>query len=127
MTLHEKIQNVLSTRPNGVSSREIAQTAGSLTDVANIAIIEAHLLIDRHCRCQNDKWWGAGATKMQRVMETIADYAGSSGKRIFRLSTALKDLPIVCQPTEEELQQTLAQPGSAFKLLPNAMIKKVDL
>ncbi len=124
MTLHEKIQDILSSRPNGASSREIAEAAALSPNAEHIAIVEAHLLVGQDFSRHGDQWFSAGDQKMQRVLTALSDYADASGKRVFRLSAALGKLPLAYQPTEDELGHKLADPGAPFKLLPNSMVKK---
>ena len=126
MILHEKIRNILSSRSESASSRDIAQAVGLSMQPETIAAVEAHLLYDRHCRREDRKWRGGSDPKMQRVLQALSAYYKTSGKKIFRLSAALKDLPMAFQPTEDELKNILSSSDAGFKLFPNAMVKKVD-
>ncbi|MDM4018185.1 hypothetical protein [Roseiconus lacunae] len=70
------------------------------------------------------KWKIAQAGRSATILAAIKNYATSSGRKIFRLSSALAKIPPHEHPNEDELRQALDHSHGEFELLPNAMIKR---
>lgn len=70
------------------------------------------------------KWKIAQASRSATILAEIKNYATSSGRKIFRLSSALARIPAHEHPNEDELKQALDLSSGEFELLPNAMIKR---
>ena len=73
-----------------------------------------------------DRWTLARVGKSSKILSAIENYAVSSGRKVFRLSSALAGIPANEHPTEDELRQALELSHGRFELLPNAMIRKTS-
>lgn len=71
-----------------------------------------------------DKWRLAQAGRTATILAAIENFSVSTGRKIFRLSSALRGIPPHEQPTEDELKQALGMSHGKYELLPNAMIKR---
>ena len=76
--------------------------------------------------CNQGEWTLTKVGRSATILAAIENYSVSTGRKIFRLASALRILPIHEHPTESELQQALATSRGRFDLLPNAMIKRND-
>ena len=74
----------------------------------------------------NGEWTLTKVGRASTILAAIENYSVSTGRKIFRLSSALQTLPAHEHPTESELHQALATSRGRFDLLPNAMIKRND-
>jgi hypothetical protein len=74
----------------------------------------------------NGEWKLAKSGRTAAILAAIENYSVSTGRKIFRLSSALQAIPAHEHPTETELQQALAMSRGRYDLLPNAMIKRND-
>ena len=70
------------------------------------------------------KWKIAQAGRSATILAEIENYSVSTGRKIFRLSSALGRIPIHEHPNEDELKQALDLSHGKYELLPNAMIKR---
>ena len=70
------------------------------------------------------KWKVAEAGRSATILAEIKNYSVSTGRKIFRLSSALAKLPPHEHPNEDELKQALDLSHGEYELLPNAMIKR---
>ena len=88
----------------------------------------AQVLLSYSPEVVNDhgEWKLAKVGQTAAILAAIENYSVSTGRKIFRLSSALQTLPVHEHPTETELQQALAMSRGRFDLLPNAMIKRND-
>jgi hypothetical protein len=72
----------------------------------------------------DDKWKLARASRSATILAAINNYSVSSGRKIFRLSSALAQIPPHEHPNEDELKAALELSLGEYELLPNAMIKR---
>ncbi len=70
------------------------------------------------------KWRVVQTGKSATILAAIKNYGVSSGRRIFRLSSALAQIPAHEHPNEDELKAALDLSHGEYELLPNAMIKR---
>jgi hypothetical protein len=70
------------------------------------------------------RWSLAEQGRAARIAAALDNYAVSTGRKIFRLSAALENIPVHEHPTVDELSQALAITNGRYELLPNAMIKR---
>lgn len=124
MALREGILRCLANSAEGCTTRHIAQTLEFNQSAEELATIEAFLLLSPECYQEGQRWRAKSTNRRARLLSELQRYADSSGRRIFRLATALGDVPPHDHPTEDELGAILD--GSDFELLPNAMIKRVS-
>jgi len=88
------------------------------------AAVEILLTLSPEVSALQDGWVISADSRERKVIGALRAYAEAHpGKRIFRASAALGDLPPEDQMTDEQLKTTLARTGE-FQLLPNAMIKR---
>jgi hypothetical protein len=110
----------------GETIRRLAESQGLGTAPEDLAVFDAFLLLSPECRKERDRWLARGTSRASRILAEVRSYADASGKRIFRLSSALRSIEAHEHPTGEELEQIFRDGGEEFKLLPNAMVKRVS-
>lgn len=125
MRLCDRILETLAKTKDGRTTRDVVVALDMPSTSEGTAVVESFLLMCRRCRLDGERWVIAGMTTMTRVVAEIENYAQVTGKHIFRVSAALANLPPNEQPTQEQLESALLACNSPFRLLPNAMIKKV--
>ena len=124
--IHDQLLRCLADRSGPTSTVELAQALSLPTDAEGHARVEILADLSPAIRRQGADWVLSADTPARRVLSALRSYADANPtKRIFRLSAALSDLPPQDQPTEEQLRELLGG-SSDFKLLPNAMIKRVS-
>ena len=124
MAIREAILRCLASSPEGCSVQRVAKDLELDRSGEGLATVEAFLLLSPECYQEGDHWRVRSTNRRARLLSELQRYADSSGRRIFRLSTALGDVAPHEHPTEDELAGILE--GSEFELLPNAMIKRVS-
>lgn len=123
--IHDQLLRCLAERSGPTSTTELAQALALPSDAEGHAHVEIIAELSPMVHRQGAGWILSADTPARRVLAALRSYAdGNPTKRIFRLSAALSDLPPQDQPTEDQLQDILGS-SSEFKLLPNAMIKRV--
>ena len=124
--IHDEIMNRLSGADAPVSTPELASALGLSADAETHALIEIEAVLSTNIRRHGTGWVLSVDTPTRRVLAALRSYATAHpGKRLFRLAAALGELPPQDQPTEEAIRQLL-DGSPEFKLLPNAMIKRVS-
>jgi hypothetical protein len=108
----------------GASVASLLQTAGLPAEAESLAAVELLLRYSSDAVLDGDKWKVAQAGKSAMILASIRNYVASSGRKIFRLSSALAQIPAHDHPNEEELKAALDSSNGEFELLPNAMIKR---
>jgi hypothetical protein len=124
--IRDRVLGFLADTQGGASASEIAEECGFRTDAETAAAFELLCHYAPELIKENDRWKVAKAGRSSQILAAIESYALSSGKKIFRLSTALASIPAHEHPAEEELKQALEMSHGRFQLLANAMIKKND-
>ena len=124
--IHDQLLRCLADRSSSMSTVELAQALQLPADAEGHARVEILAELSPAVRRQAAGWVLSADTPARRVLGALRSYADANpAKRIFRLSAALRDLPPKDQPTEDQLQELLGD-SADFKLLPNAMIKRVS-
>ena len=111
---------------DGASTAALVAKLGKTKTQQEYAYVEACLHLSPEVTQHGELWVARSGNRKSRVLAEIRRYADASGKRIFRVSSALSSLPPQEHPTAEDLKSVLAGSNGEFELLPNAMIKKVD-
>lgn len=93
-------------------------------DEYSLSAIEALLLLSPEVGSDGANWILRKKGRTSSILSAIEAYADSTGKKIFRASAALANLPPEEQPTEDELISALTASHGSFELLPNLMIKR---
>lgn len=104
----------------------MASDLGSTPSAESIAALEIVLFYCSDVHSQDGKWSVAKTGRTAAILAAIDNFATSTGRKIFRVSSALQSIPPHEQPTETELQSALEMSHGRYELLPNAMIKKVN-
>lgn len=127
MMLRDQIITVIDATPGGLSVEAIAEQVGYPKDLNSLGIIEAFLLFSQEVFQDGHNWkMAAQHSRASRLLAAIEAYADSTGKKIFRLSAALANIPAHEHPTEDELSHILSATNDRYQLLKNAMIKRND-
>jgi hypothetical protein len=124
--MHKVLLRRLADSSSPVSTPALTSALGLNADSDSHARVEILAQLSPSIRWQGSGWVLSTDTPARRVLAALRSYSSAnSSKRIFRLSAALGALPPQEQPTEEQLRELLSD-SSEFKLLPNAMIKRVS-
>lgn len=121
--IREKLIACLS-ETDGASAGSLLQSAGMSSDPESLSAAELLLHYSSDVVLDGGKWKVAQAGKSATILAAIRNFASSSGRKIFRLSSALAQIPPHEHPNEEELKAALDLSHGEFELLPNAMIKR---
>jgi hypothetical protein len=124
--IRDELLRRICTIPEGVPPSGLQDRTGLNSDSEDCALIEALLLLSPEVRYEGGVWRPVSGNRAFRVLAEIRRYSAATGKRIFRLSSALAELPPQEHPTEEELKVILAATEPEFELLPNAMVKRIN-
>ena len=93
-------------------------------DAESAAAVEMLLHYSSEVVFDNGKWKLAHAGRSATILAAIENYSVSTGRKIFRLSSALGRIPAHEHPNEDDLKQALDLSHGKYELLPNAMIKR---
>ena len=122
------IRDILLTRltelPGGVSLRVIGKMCDVRLDAETLSSVELLCNYLPELSSEGGKWRTGAIGRSSQLLVAIENYAMSSGRRIFRLSSALAAIPAHEHPTPEELKQALEMSHGKFEMLPNAMIRR---
>jgi hypothetical protein len=125
MMLRDDCLKILGQTPEGLSLQSLGTQLGSRKDPDFMAAIEILLTLSPETRKDNDnKWRLIGKSRSSELLAAIESYADITGKKIFRVSSALAALPPHEHPTEDELRQALESSHGRYELRPNAMIRR---
>lgn len=123
---HEQLLAQLADATGPLTARDVATASGVPPTAEALATIELVAQLASEVRQQGNGWVLRADTPARRILAALRTYADANPTRsVFRAAAALGSLPIHEQPTEEQLRQLLAT-SAEFKLLPNAMIKRVS-
>lgn len=123
--MHDEIIGYVSANTLGVPLGAIQQFIGKSVHVEDRAVVEAILLLSPEVNHHNGLWSPIRANRSARILTEIRRYADATGRKIFRVSAALANIPPHEHPTEDELNAILATATAEFELLPNAMLKRI--
>lgn len=121
--IRDKLVSCL-TESDGASTAALIRRAEGRENVEMIAAAELLLHYSPDIVFDDGEWKVAQAGKSAKIMAAIRNYGTSTGRRIFRLSAALAQIPAHEHPNEEELKAALNLSHGEYELLPNAMIKR---
>jgi len=109
---------------SGISIAGVLQGSDIAVNAETTAAAELLLQYSPDVVFDDGKWKVAQAGRSATIFAAIHNYSVSSGRRIFRLSSALAQIPPHEHPNEDELKQALDLSHGEYELLPNAMIKR---
>lgn len=108
----------------GATIGGLLQHADVPADAESAAAMEMLLCYSSEVVFDEGKWKLAHAGRSALILAEIENYSVSTGRKIFRLSSALGRIPAHEHPNEDELKQALGLSHGKYELLPNAMIKR---
>jgi hypothetical protein len=108
----------------GATISRLLQHADVAADTESAAAMEMLLCYSSEVVFDAGKWKLAQTGRSASILAEIENYSVSTGRKIFRLSSALARLPAHEHPNEDELKQALGISHAKYELLPNAMIKR---
>lgn len=121
--MHDRVLEFLDEAPQGLTTRALTDRMGLDPSPENQAAVRIAVLMMREIREEDGRWRTVKPGKRGLVLAALENYASATGKRIFRVSSALSGLPAEEQPTESEIVETISDTHGRFQMLPNAMIK----
>jgi hypothetical protein len=122
--IRDQLLFALDRTPGGFSTEALAGKVGIDSSPATLATLDALLMLSSETIREGDHWRLIGKSRTAKILSAIESYAITTGKKIFRLSSALEGLPAHEHPTEEELLRTVQSSNGRYQLLRNAMIKR---
>ena len=108
----------------GATIGGLLQGTDLYVDAESTAAAEMLLYYSSEVVFDDGKWKIAQAGRSMTILAEIENYSVSTGRTIFRLSSALGRIPIHEHPNEGDLKQALDLSHGKYELLPNAMIKR---
>jgi hypothetical protein len=121
--IRDRILSKLS-ESGGATIGALLQSAALPLNAETSAAVEVLLHYSRDVVTGDGKWKLADEGKSATLLAQIKNYSVATGRSIFRLSSALAQLPPHEHPNEDELRQALDLSHGEYELLPNAMIKR---
>lgn len=122
--IRDRLLLALDGTPGGLSTESLARKVGVDPSPESLASLDALLMLSPETTRENDRWRLIGKNRTAQILAAIESYAITTGKKIFRLSSALEGLPAHEHPTEEELLKAVESSNGKYQLLRNAMIKR---
>ena len=121
--IYQRIRQQLDASATGMVGRELCEKSGLPTTAESIAAVEIFCDLSPAISFEDGHWRTSASTKTKAVLAALLNHAQTTGKSIFRASSALAGLPVEQQPTEDELASIVEMAHGHFQLLPNNMIK----
>lgn len=121
--IRDKILSKLA-ETDGASIGGLLRSADIPVNAETSAAAELMLHYSHDVVLDGGKWKVAEAGRSATILAEIKNYSVLSGRKIFRLSSALAKLPLHDRPNEVELKQALELSHGEYELLPNEMIKR---
>ena len=122
--IRDNIIASLAACPGGASIETLAAQCEMRKDCETLGALEVLCYYSPELGLEDRKWKVIMTSRATRILAAIENYAVSSGKRIFRVASALAVIPVHEHPTETELTQALEMAHGRYQLLPNAMIRR---
>ena len=124
--IREDIIARVNAAADGLSKEDLRDCIGLNSGPEELAVVEALLLLSPDVSQHGGLWRPVSGNRTVRILAEIKRYSNATGKRIFRVASALASLPAHEHPTEEELRTILETTNAEFELLPNAMLKRAQ-
>jgi hypothetical protein len=122
----DQILSKLEGATTGFTTSELVDQLGINNIPETQCAVEVLLLFSPEVHKDGQKWKFRKKGQKNKILAAIESYADLSGKKIFRLSAALSNLPAHEHPTEDQLIKILERSNGRFQLLRNAMIKRIS-
>jgi hypothetical protein len=124
VTTHDQVLAILRDSDAGITIDALLTAMKIEPCTPRASAVEVVLLLAGDVRCADGRWYVVGQDRWKRILACIESYAASTGRKMFRATSALDRLPADDQPTSEELAAIEEQSRGRYTLLPNAMIKR---
>lgn len=123
---HEQLLNTLAQSSGPATASDLAAALGFPASAEANACVEVFAALSPELRRRGNGWMLSADAPARRVLTALRSYSDAHPtKSVFRAVAALGDLSAQEQPTEDQLREILSSTAD-FKLLPNAMIKRVS-
>ena len=122
--MRERILTELHNSPGGLVASSLLARLKVDASTFEAAAVEALLMLSSDIYIAESRWRTNLKGKSARILSAIEAYTSSTGKKIFRASSALSSLAPDEHPTADELRGVLESSGGRFTLLPNEMIRR---
>lgn len=109
----------------GASTGSLLKHIDVPVDAESAAAVEMLACYSSEVVFDDGKWKLAQTGRSATILAEIENYSVSTGRKIFRLSSALERIPAHEHPNEDELKQALDLSHGKYELLANAMIKRI--
>ena len=121
--IRDKLFNLFEESGNGLLLENVSEQLDG-KNIGDAYAIEAILMMSPEFVSEENRWKLLHKGKTAAILSAIESYADATGKKIFRATAALANLPPGEQPTEDELRELLTKSHGCYELLPNSMIKR---
>ncbi len=119
----DRIKAALSNARVVVSTRQLGEVLDEPLNAERLGAIELLCVLHPTVLRSEGGWRTSQMGKTSSVILALENFAASTGKRIFRASSALEGLAADILPTQTELEEVIRNEGRKFEMLPNGMIK----
>ena len=119
----ERIKAALTDARSVVSTRHLAEVLDEPSNAERLGAIELLCALNPSVSHSAGGWRSSQMGKASSVILALENFAASTGKRIFRASSALEGLAADVLPTQAEFEEVIRNEGNKFEMLPNGMIK----
>jgi hypothetical protein len=113
----------LARTPGGLSCRNLAAMISEDDSAEELGAVELLCVLSPNLREVDGTWRSYRLGKSGAVLLAFENYAKATGKRIFRIESAIAGLPVEYLPTEEEIVHIVDSSSGRFTMLSNRMIK----
>jgi len=122
--IRDRLLVSLTDYPRGASTESLGGLCEFGRDAEVLAALELLCHYSPELGLDGGKWKVTGTSRAAQILAAVENYAVSSGKKIFRVASALSGVPAHEHPTEFELTRALEMSHGRYQLLPNAMIRR---
>ena len=122
MTLQLQIQQLLVSRPAGLTIAELEAALRQQGASPNPGAVECLLRLSNKFACKADRWLHKTDPKAEAVLAALERHVQTTGRHLFKAETALAGLAVELKPTAEEFLSILRDTTS-FEVLKNGMIQ----
>ena len=122
MTIDEQIVEQLRGQADGLPLDRLEDALAQGAPSTGPGVVECILRLSGRYQIRGDRWLRKSASKLEKLMAAISEYAEASARGVFKAETALRDLSPEEKPTREELAIAVGS-MNGFTLLKNDMIK----
>ena len=122
--IRDKLLDRLSLAQGTETTKSLTESCCDAVTPESLAAVELLCRFTTEVSPMEGGWSVGKKNKTGKVLAMIENYSITTGKKIFRLTAALQELPPHEHPTQDEIEKVIDLSNGKFKLLPNAMIKR---